>query len=112
MYKTSLILIFFLLFILVNLEVTKFVTLLSVGNNTQPVTKVVLLQILLCQILQVSVNEQQMTVRWILELFLSSQWCYKSICPPKKTTQDGAVKTLNPDKGVDTTGSITPNVKL
>lgn len=61
MYKNveifSLILILFLLFILVDLEVPEFVAFLSVGHNAQPVTKIVLLQILLGQILQVSKNK-------------------------------------------------------
>lgn len=56
MYKirlTNLIFIFLLLFILVNLEVAQLVALLCVGNDAQPVTKIVLLQVLLGQILQV-----------------------------------------------------------
>lgn len=58
----SLIFILLLLFILVNLEVAQFVALLGVRHHAQPVTKVVLLQVLLGQILQVSAEEET-TVR-------------------------------------------------
>ena len=65
MYKIriiNLIFIFLLLFILVDLEVAELVALLGVCHHTQPVTKVVFLQVLLCQILQVSAQQETRTV--------------------------------------------------
>jgi len=45
--------VFLLLIFIVDLEVSELVCVLSGGNNTEPVTKVVLLQVLLRQIFQV-----------------------------------------------------------
>lgn len=49
-----------LLLILVDLEVAQFVTLLGVGHNPQPVPEVVLLQVLLGEILQVSADRKHL----------------------------------------------------
>lgn len=60
MYKTASdplgVLIFFFLFllVLVDLEIPQLVALLRVGNNTQPVAQIVLLQIFLGQVLEIS----------------------------------------------------------
>jgi uncharacterized integral membrane protein len=54
-----LILVFLLLFILVNLEVTQLVTLFAVGDNTQPVSEVVLLQIFFGEIFQIPAERAQ-----------------------------------------------------
>ena len=63
---TKLLVFFVLLFLVVDLEVAQLVRLLVVSNDTEPITKVVLLQVLLCQILQVSGNKP----RWIETVIL------------------------------------------
>lgn len=78
MYKIriiNLIFIFLLLFILVDLEVAELVALLGVCHHTQPVTKVVFLQVLLCQILQVSAQQETKTVsavKFVIVIFFYS----------------------------------------
>lgn len=78
MYKIriiNLIFIFLLLFILVDLEVAELVALLGVRHHTQPVTKVVFLQVLLCQILQVSAQQETKTVsaiKFVIVIFFYS----------------------------------------
>ena len=49
-----------LLFILVSLEVTQLVTLFAVGDNTQPVSEVVLLQIFFGEIFQIPFGERHL----------------------------------------------------
>ena len=51
------ILILIVRFLVVNLEVSELVAVLGVGNHTQPVSQVVLLQVLLGEVLQVSLGE-------------------------------------------------------
>lgn len=46
---------FVVIFLAVNLEVTKLVRFLVFGNYTKPVTQLVLLQVLLCQVLEVPI---------------------------------------------------------
>lgn len=53
---SSLIFVFLLLFILVDLEVAQLVALFGVGHDSQPVPEVVLFQVLLGEILQVPVR--------------------------------------------------------
>ena len=64
MYKirpiVNLIFILLFLFILVDLEVAQLIALLGVGHNAQPVTEIVLLQVLLGQIFQVSAKQWKM----------------------------------------------------
>ena len=78
MYKIriiNLIFIFLLLFILVDLEVAELVALLGVCHHTQPVTKVVFLQVLLCQILQVSAQQETKSpVKFEHTALLASQY--------------------------------------
>ena len=61
-YKTfgwhiSLVLLVFV-FLVVDLEVTKFIGFLIVGDNSQPITQIVLLKVLLRQILQVPTTDK------------------------------------------------------
>jgi len=46
-----------ILFFIVDVEVSKFVAVLGVGNNSEPITEVVLLQIFLGKIFQVPLGE-------------------------------------------------------
>lgn len=72
-WNVNLIFIFLLLFILVDLEVAELVTLLGVCHNAQPVTKIILLKVLLGQILQVSAKQETKTVRHSLPHELLSE---------------------------------------
>merc|ERR1739848_210714 len=47
------ILVFLILFVIIDLEVSEFIRILGCGNNTEPISQVVFLQVLLCQILQI-----------------------------------------------------------
>ena len=49
-----------LLFILVNLEVTQLIALFAVGDNTQPVSEIVLLQIFFGEIFQIPFGERHL----------------------------------------------------
>ena len=51
------VLVFLLLFVVVDLEVTEFVRVLCSGHNTKPISEIVFLQVLLGQILQVALAE-------------------------------------------------------
>ena len=51
------VLVFLLLFVVVDLEVTEFVRVLCSGHNTKPISEIVFLQVLLSQILQVALAE-------------------------------------------------------
>lgn len=65
--RKTLIFIFFILLVLIDLEVAKFIALLRISHNTQPVSEVVLLQILLSKILQVPEDIRkvlQWSVKW------------------------------------------------
>merc|ERR1719433_957739 len=52
-----LVVLFLLIVVVVDLEVSQLVAVLSVGNHTQPVPQVVLLQVLLGEVLQVALGE-------------------------------------------------------
>merc|ERR1712001_232015 len=52
------VIIFLLIFVIVDLEVSEFIRISGRCNNAKPVTEVVFLQILLCQILEVPLTER------------------------------------------------------
>lgn len=54
----SLILVLFLLLVLVDLEVAQFVALLGVCHDTQPVSQVILLQVLFSKVFQVPLERE------------------------------------------------------
>merc|ERR1719325_437514 len=51
------VILFLLIVVVVDLEVSQLVAVLGVGNHTQPVPQVVLLQVLLGEVLQVALGE-------------------------------------------------------
>lgn len=55
--STSLFVVFLIIVIGADSEVTELVQVLVVGDDTDPITKTVFLQILLCQVFQVSLGE-------------------------------------------------------
>ena len=55
-------LVIFLLFLIVDLEVAKLIGLLVACDDTKPVPEVVLLQVLLCHVLEVPVQGQALNV--------------------------------------------------
>ena len=55
--KSLFVLVFFLLFVIVDLEVSELIRVLGGGNDTEPVPQIVLLQVFLGQILQIPLAE-------------------------------------------------------
>ena len=56
-YRELFVLVFLLFLVVVDLEVAELIRVLGSSYNTQPISEVVLLQVLLCQILQVTLAE-------------------------------------------------------
>ena len=68
---------FFLFILIINLEVSELIRVLGISYYSQPISQIILLQILLSQIFQVSITTMLITVkelinRWFIVCKLSS----------------------------------------
>lgn len=75
-----------ILFLIVNLEVSEFVWILGAGHNPQPISEVILLQVLLSQVFEVPKTRLEKENNWV--------WTNEEINPQGRMRKTG--KTTKP----------------